>query len=116
MSQRPTMGGGVWRRLKGFSFVVGGVGAQPNTRSKIAAVERQIVRSCMVGCSTAQRRRTGNRLARGGGSSRAYHRGRGAHMQLPGFPLLTAMAGDIANTRRFFTERLGMRLVKKTVN
>ena len=37
-------------------------------------------------------------------------------MQLRGFHHLTAITGDIANNRKFFTDTLGMRLVKKTVN
>ena len=37
-------------------------------------------------------------------------------MQLRGFHHLTAITGDIANNRKFFTDLLGMRLVKKTVN
>ena len=37
-------------------------------------------------------------------------------MQLRGFHHLTAITADIAGNRRFFTETLGMRLVKKTVN
>jgi glyoxalase family protein len=37
-------------------------------------------------------------------------------MQLRGFHHLTAITGDITNNRKFFTDLLGMRLVKKTVN
>jgi glyoxalase family protein len=37
-------------------------------------------------------------------------------MQLHGFHHLTAITGDVAGNRKFFTETLGMRLVKKTVN
>ncbi len=37
-------------------------------------------------------------------------------MQLRGFHHLTAITGDIAGNRKFFTDLLGMRLVKKTVN
>src|SRR5580765_1860560 len=37
-------------------------------------------------------------------------------MQLHGFHHLTAITGDIAGNRKFFTDILGMRLVKKTVN
>ena len=37
-------------------------------------------------------------------------------MQLRGFHHLTAITGDIAGNRKFFTDTLGMRLVKKTVN
>src|SRR6188768_4216511 len=37
-------------------------------------------------------------------------------MQLRGFHHLTSITADIAGNKRFFTETLGMRLVKKTVN
>lgn len=37
-------------------------------------------------------------------------------MQLTGFHHLTAITADAAGNRRFYTETLGMRLVKKTVN
>ena len=37
-------------------------------------------------------------------------------MQLLGFHHLTAITADIAGNRKFFTDLLGMRLVKKTVN
>ena len=37
-------------------------------------------------------------------------------MQLHGFHHLTAITADIAANRKFFTDTLGMRLVKKTVN
>ncbi len=39
-----------------------------------------------------------------------------AEMRLPGLHHITAMASDIGRTTHFYTEILGMRLVKKTVN
>jgi glyoxalase family protein len=55
--------------------------------------------------------------ARASRAAVAYHHGgEVTSMQLRGFHHLTAITGDIANNRKFFTDTLGMRLVKKTVN
>ena len=40
----------------------------------------------------------------------------GAEMRVPGLHHITAMASDIERTTNFYTEILGMRLVKKTIN